>query len=1134
MWSERNPSLLSQYCGKLKLHEEDNDDKKKRRKRQIFETSESDSSDSLMSNTDSLFGLNPSFDSSQSGNDGYPQASAFQEMLARTQFNDQLATLPTAVGVQSPHQLAGSGLTGANLQKGGLATVSPLYSQSTEHSNTDSSDKDILPSDTHSLLTNGANLGFQLRNERHNINTKTSDNFNTGVSNHGQLFDRQPNPTEASSLIDSVREQAAKLGLSDHLPSPNPTEMLETIKDHISEHGILQNTDNSDTKQHDIMGLLNRQLSDIIQAKGQEHSDSKSHDILNIDNPSPIEQSKENLGFGPQDILSAFNSKNPDFIQNGFAPTTVSPLLDSLIGQDVQNTDSSSVLSETVSDLLQGVANSERNQKDLSDSAKDMLQTLQPEIPRHSETIESFADKHITANGASITTPVTNVFDENPQKSGSFDTGSTNNFPDTGHDSVLHKSDDQSHDYKATILSSDDIFTDHELSSAFTGKFNPILSEESSKVEPPTLLKTDNQIPDTLRNNDPKNEEPNVNSKNIDITDKESILADTVDSLSEIMNEKVFETTSINSNSGVEDLSELFGKPDKTNDNPVKPGLLKERTMLTKLDTDNDDKDKTKITHLQSTSHSENEKLEEPFSISDLNQNFTDLLDANINHDKTSKITLKDDENTLNNFVEEDISKVPSQLDGRTGESLSSDESEGQKTITDNLNNYLSVTKPDNDDNTEIADKVKETIAEVNNKEDLIQNGGNTKIDTDEIETSNDIQIELDTQPELIKEKESLIDDILQESNNDDDSSANKIDNTDGNTERNNDSTKINDLVNSLMVYGTEVKDEVDPEETYSKSSDSNPKETTELENDFDDSKKHIADNLDNTDDAENKLFDNIEDREDPTDTLLKEFKRNTTQDENDDDRSHQVGTDVDETDVEHTGVDNLNLNMSLSDNIGEISDNIFDTNYGNGANMGKVSEVDDNDDAISDDTSSDNSDVIDTVAEILESTIPDTNDGIIYDDGNDKTDGLESKDKLLETNRQDSDLSHRKDVDDLEDNVNAEKLNDIDNTEMIKGSLDNQQTEDDEVEDKKEIKKELHNRDSRPTIDDIPALSETIVPENKKKAILPAVEKQELELSTCSQKLPSVCFTYQIEVMSKGNKLVVVIFGLGSQAQKP
>ncbi|MEW8547413.1 MAG: hypothetical protein AB2693_28225, partial [Candidatus Thiodiazotropha sp.] len=906
----------------MKLNEEDDDDKKKRRKRQIFDTSESDSSDSLIGNTASLFGLNPSFDSSQSGSDGYPQASAFQEMLTRTQFNDRLAELPRAVGVQSPQQLAGSGLSGANLQKGGLATVSPLYSQSTEHSNTDSSDKDLLHSDTHSFLTNGANLGFQLNNDRHNIDTKTPDSFNTGVLNHGQLFNHQPNPTEASSLIDSVREQAEKLGLGDHLPSPNPTEMLETIKDHISEHGVMPNTDNSETKPHDMMGLLNSQLSDIIQNRGQDNSDSKSHDILNIDNPSlsnvnPTEQSRENLGFGHQDILSAYNKNNPDFISNGIAPTTVSPLLDALIGQDAQNSDDSSVLSDTVKDLLQGVTNSDTNQKDLSDSAKDMLQTLQPEMPSHSETIESLADKLININDASITTPATSIFNGNQQITDNFEAGSTNNFPNIDRDLGLQNTGDQSNDVKTEILSSDDKSKDYEAPSDFTGEVNPFSSDDSSKVEPPSPLEIDKKISDILGNDDLKTEEANVNGENIGITEKGPILADTVNSLPEISDEKILDTESLNINSGLDDIPELFGSIDKTDDKSLTADLPKEKTVLTKLEIDEDDKDKTES--LQPSLPSEMEATSNQFSISDLTQNDTDL-----NDDITSKVidTVKDDEHTFNDFVgiaEEDNSKVTSLPDDETGKlSLSSDDSESQKTITDNLKNYLSVTKPDGDDNTETADQLQKNLGEENIEADLIQNDDTVKIATDEIDNSEKKEIELENQPTLKKEKDLLADEILPESINEDEVKASIMEDKDGNTELLDDIAKIDDSVTSVKEVTTELTDELQDdmitEDNNVESSDINPKDKFELdqqspidkgiEDDLDDSEKRIADTLDNTEDTENKMSDNIDD---PIETLLKEFKRNTTQNEIDDDTSFKVGTDVDDLDIEHTERDDLN-----------------------------------------------------------------------------------------------------------------------------------------------------------------------------------------------------------------------------------
>ena len=352
------------------------DDRKKRKKRRAEDTSESDTSDLLLKNADMAFGLNQypgTFDLAGSANQGFPPASAFQEMLARTQLNDRLPELPKAsIGLQSAQQLPGIGLAGNNLQAGGLATVSPLYSQTSSSSDADS-DKDVSSS-AHDLLKNAAGLGFGVNSDGHNIDSKLSGSTSTlNNPTQGNLFNPQINPTAATELVNSVREQAAQLSLSDLVPTPSPTEILETLNDQLGEQGLKLNGDNTDQKMENVMGLLDSHLSGT--------NPNINLDALNENLPdiSPTQQSQISSSYKPHDTHGRLDSQFSNFDINNASPTTISPILDAMVDQDIGSNDDSAILSETLSDLLNEITNSDSNHKGLPESKSDVIDSFQPD-----------------------------------------------------------------------------------------------------------------------------------------------------------------------------------------------------------------------------------------------------------------------------------------------------------------------------------------------------------------------------------------------------------------------------------------------------------------------------------------------------------------------------------------------------------------------------------------------------------------------------------------------------------------------------------------------------------------------------------------------------------------------------------
>ncbi|WAR24970.1 AGRG4-like protein [Mya arenaria] len=64
----------------------------------------------------------------------------------------------------------------------------------------------------------------------------------------------------------------------------------------------------------------------------------------------------------------------------------------------------------------------------------------------------------------------------------------------------------------------------------------------------------------------------------------------------------------------------------------------------------------------------------------------------------------------------------------------------------------------------------------------------------------------------------------------------------------------------------------------------------------------------------------------------------------------------------------------------------------------------------------------------------------------------------------------------------------------------------------------EQENEQDSDHMDDRPELLENVQGTTHKSALLPTIQEQAMELSSCEARLPSVCFTYQVEVMDKAS----------------
>lgn len=186
-----------------------------------------------------------------------PRTSAFQTLLSRTQISDQLDGLPDSLGMQSAPQLPGTGIPDANIQNGGLATNIPM----TEQSNNFDSDSDI-PSIESSL--------------GESQNSDSTEKL--GV-----------NP---SDLLSAVRDAAEAVGaeLRETVPTPTPTEAVETLRNLIKENLDNLNADavdsNSDLNSKDSSDFLKT----VDEGKVEVTIPTITADDLNLKEPDGFSQ----------------------------------------------------------------------------------------------------------------------------------------------------------------------------------------------------------------------------------------------------------------------------------------------------------------------------------------------------------------------------------------------------------------------------------------------------------------------------------------------------------------------------------------------------------------------------------------------------------------------------------------------------------------------------------------------------------------------------------------------------------------------------------------------------------------------------------------------------------------------------
>ena len=957
------------------------DDRKKRKKRRAEDTSESDTSDLLLKNADMAFGLNqyPStFDMSGSSNQGFPPASAFQEMLARTQLKNQLPELPKAsMGLQSAQQLPGIGLAGNNLQAGGLATVSPLYSQTSSSSDADS-DKDVSSS-AHDLLKNAAGLGFGVNSDGHNIDSKLSGSTPTlNNPTQGNLFNPQINPTAATELVNSVRAQAAQFSLSDQVPTPSPTEILETLNDQLGEQGLKLNVDSTDQKMENLMGHLDSHLSDTNPNINLDHSDANSHTILealndNLPGISPTQQSKISSSYKPHDTHGSFDSQFSNFDINNASPTTISPILDVMVDQDVRSSDDSAILSETLSELLNEITNSDSNHKDLPESKSDVIDSFQPDELKNLKDVI-------------VTTPSTSSFHNiQPvtESTDSFSAGAVQN--DDDYESNIQKILDVLTETNKNALSNDD------TNSA------DLFSSDDSVEKLAQLSFSDDTVLDDLQNT----------------TQMGDFSTDEVPGPVDLV--------SITSQNDIGSDDTLFG--DSTH-----ADVLDDVVDLVKSEKDESDK----VDNKESSS----------ISMRDI----TDAL-----NDQNS--TLNDNDQQTDEHMEhqqknDDISKGETNLhdlDAATDIQMH-DNFENQKTIEDNLSDFIS----------------------------MMESDAHSKNDE-----ANDLDINNDN-----KQSDSLTEDKIQDTDNNDFLGAINDQNKDDTLEM--ESSLHDNLENN------DIKEKTLDSDSYDKTTDEIISETEETLSD---------------------LMGAIDDAKEQTQTVNNEEEKEDT-------ISEVMSSDIGDLDINSPITDIYS--ETFGDAVIDGDDDRFNVSQGNEEDDASQtaettdtpnSEVMDLDDIAADDSGDgkghekhlDNVEISETDKEDLDAAAP----------GNIEIGDLaDSYEQFVGNSRGDTDAKTRTEIEVLDDVDEANAV--IENNDQV----DNHTLEHDEFEVKGKQDRTLIDDDDTGELDDIPSMAEALSLDDQKTAILPAVGDQEMEISTCRQKLPSVCFAYQLEVMSQGNSI--------------
>ena len=1063
-----------------------------------------------------MFGQNS--ESSSSSSDGYPQASAFQEMLARTQFNDRLAELPrAALGVPSAQQLPGTGLLGDNLQKGGIATVSPLYSQTTVNSDSDS-DKEMSQPGSLDLLKDAANLGFQANANMHNINPQT------GHFTQGQLFS-QPSPTVASSLVGSVKDHVDKLGLGGDLQAPSPTEILETLTEQMNEGGMQSN----DNINQDVIGML----SALKELKGDSNMESKTNDNFNIESPglmhvNPTAQTIFNTKTKPHTDTNRFKSHHPTFRQDLLSPpTTVSPLLmNAFIGQENKNSDDSSSVSENIKDLLHDVAsNSDSSHKDLLDSTKNLLKEMQPTAPSHSETLEVLSDK--LSEG--ITAPSTNLFNNNFQ----------------GSDKTVDDSDSSS------FASIDPISNAKEISEKLTEiqkemlPTDELISDDNKKMDILSPEGNTDMISDLLKSNSDVQSKSTADDGDPLVQNKDSYSDRSSDDLMTKIEETISDLPLTDDNPATDpadlkipsdDSSLLLDKKDM-NLNQDMLDIVNSNTDASTDDTDNDAE-----SILQTISTDDTPSLQE--TLTDLKPDSENILKHETDENDQSILSpLTNDDGKLNEIVETLEKTTGLSSDDTPKETLPSTDFSDDKTIAENLKDYLSMTKS-------VSDKQDSDDASVDSPTDGVSVVENILDESDVLQKENDSDSTNESNLELgIPDTEER-------------SEAKAMVNT---------IEDIDDIVSSETPDLTENDSQLPAQDAADKAETTINDQTSVITDDSEDQVEQLLSDLglNTTDDGvdNNEDTDNIESEtgvrelEEPSDT--KTIALNDGEELNANEPSDMIATnedtisdivdDIDSTPYSETEevlndgsdlLENYNkllgnneqdadINDKLVEEINDLAETVTETKQGM---SGKTELPDDTDipeaaetgdirekvveEILNPDTDTTLEDMVEKVEETIspdvDSPLDDLKDRIEETTNSDTDSSLDDIiEKAEETISPDADSP----LDDLKDKVDdlKDKVEEITNTDKDT-SLDDLS---DKVEGALNTDTDTSPDDS---MDDMPSLSEALSPENEKTAILPAVGSQEMELGTCRQKLPSVCFSYQLEVKNKGNGTLVIL----------
>ena len=1039
-------------------------------------------------------------------------------MLARTQFNDRLAELPrAALGVPSAQQLPGTGLLGDNLQKGGIATVSPLYSQTTVNSDSDS-DKEMSQPGSLDLLKDAANLGFQANANMHNINPQT------GHFTQGQLFS-QPSPTVASSLVGSVKDHVDKLGLGGDLQSPSPTEILETLTEQMNEGGMQSN----DNINQDVMGML----SALKELKGDSNIESKTNDNFNIESPglmnvNPTAQTIFNTKTKPHTDSNRFKSHHPTFRQDLLSPpTTVSPLLmNAFIGQENKNSDDSSSVSENIKDLLHDVAsNSDSSQKDLLDSTKDLLKDMQPSAPSHSETLEVLSDKLSEGFNA----PSTNLFNNNFQGNDkTHDDSDSSSFSSVNPISNAKEVSEKLTEIQKEMLPTDDLISDDN-------KKMDVLSPEGNTDMISDLLKSDSDIQSksTADDGDPlvQNKDSYSDRSSDDLMTK---IEETTSDLPLTDDNPAAELTEPADLKILSDDSSLLSDKKHMNLNRDMLDILNSNTDASTDDTNNDAK-----SVLQTISTDDTPSLQE--TLTDLKPESEDIVKHQTDeNDQSIRNPLTNGDGKLNEIVETLEKTTGLSSDDTHKEAPPSTDFSDDKTIVENLKDYLSMTKSDSDKQDSDDSSVDSPSDGVSVVENILDESDVFQKET-ESDSTNESNLELgipDTEErseaKAIVNTTEDFDDIVSSDIADLTENDSQVQDADDKTETNlNDQTsvitddsedQVEQLLSNLGLNTTDdgvdnnedtdnLKSETDVREIEEPSDtktivlndgeDLNANEPSDSIATNEDTISDIVDSGDSIPHSEteevlndgsdllenyNKLLGNNEQDADLNDRLVEEINdlaETVTETEQGMSGKTELHDDTDIPEAAETG--------DIREKVEEILSPDADTTLEDMVEKAEEtispdvdSPLDDFKDRIEETTNSDTDSPMDDLIEKAEETIsPDADSPL--DDLKDKVDDL--KDKVEEITSTDKDTS----LDDLSDKV-EEAL-----------STDTDTSPDD-------------------SMDDMPSLSEALSPENEKTAILPAVGSQEMELGTCRQKLPSVCFSYQLEVKNKGNGTLVIL----------